>query len=217
MSDMPEPDRTRARALAAQSRLSGDPTGWFDQLYREQEDGKQVIPWADAGPNPNLTLIEGAGKSALIVGCGFGDDAEQFASWGFETTAFDVSQAAVRACRKRFPESRVNYVAADLLHPPPEWTGKFDLVIEIYTLQVLPQELRPQAIRGLAGFAKKGGRVLVIARGRDPEDPEGQMPWPLTRRDLDEFTQLGLQEESFEDFFDRESPPVRRFRAVYLK
>ena len=157
------------------------------------------------------------GKRALIVGCGFGYDAEQFARWGFETTAFDVSPAAIRACQKRFPETRVSYRTADLLHPPPEWTDTFDLVIEIYTLQVLPRELRPQAIRGLAGFASKGGRVLVIARGRDENDPEGQMPWPLTRQDLNEFTRLGLQEESFEDFLDRESPPVRRFRAFYLK
>jgi ubiquinone/menaquinone biosynthesis C-methylase UbiE len=214
---MPEPDRTRARELAAQSRLAGDPTGWFDQLYREQDEGKQVVPWADCGINPNLPQLDGAGKRALIVGCGLGDDAEQFASWGFETTAFDVSPAAVRACKKRFPKTQVAYGTADLLHPPPEWTGKFDLVVEIYTLQVLPQELRPQAIRGLAGFAKKGGRVLLIARSRDEDEPEGQMPWPLTRRDLDEFTRLGLQEESFEDFLDRESPPVRRFRAVYLK
>jgi SAM-dependent methyltransferase len=214
---MPEPDRTRARELAARSRLSGDPTGWFETLYREQEDGKQVVPWADCGANPNLPPLEGAGKRALIVGCGFGDDAEQFASWGFEATAFDVSPAAARACKKRFPDTRVDYQTADLLHPPPKWTGKFDLVVEIYTLQVLPQSLRPQAIRGLAGFAKEDGRVLLIARGRDEDDPEGQMPWPLTRRDLDDFTQLGLQEESFEDFLDRESPPVRRFRAVYLK
>ena len=214
---MPEPDRTRARELAAQSRLSGDPTGWFDQLYREQEEGNAVVPWADCGTNPNLPQLDGAGKRALIVGCGLGDDAEQFAAWDFETTAFDVSPAAVRACKKRFPETRVAYRTADLLHPPPEWTGKFDLVVEIYTLQVLPQDLRPQAIRGLAGFANNGGRVLLIARGRDENDPEGQMPWPLTRRDLEEFTRLGLQEESFEDFFDRESPPVRRFRAVYVK
>lgn len=214
---MPEPDRTRARELAAQSRLSGDPTGWFDQLYREQEEGKPVVPWADCGTNPNLPQLDGAGKSALIVGCGFGDNAEQFASWGFETTAFDVSPAAVRACKKRFPETRAVYRTANLLHPPQEWTGKFDLVVEIYTLQVLPRELRPQAIRGLAGFAKKGGSVLLIARGREESDPEGQMPWPLTRRDLDEFARLRLQEESFEDYFDRESPPVRRFRAVYRK
>ena len=143
--------------------------------------------------------------------------AEQLAAWGFEATAFDVSPSAVRAAKQRFPESRVDYATADLLKPPVEWTGRFDFVLESYTLQVLPPDLRALAIRGVAGFVKKSGRVLVIARGRDEDEPEGQMPWPLTRRDLDEFVRLGLREESFEDYFDKESPPVRRFRGVFLK
>lgn len=214
---MPEPDRTRARELAAASLMAGDPTGWFEKLYQEQEEGRKVVPWADAGPNPNLLPFDGTGKSALVVGCGFGNDAEQFAAWGFETTAFDVSPSAVLACRKRFPQSRVDYRTADLLKPPEEWTGRFDFVLEIYTLQVLPPEVRPRAIRGVAGFAKKGGRILTIARGRDEDEPEGLMPWPLMRRELDDFVRLGLRQESFEDYFDQESPPVRRFRAVFVK
>jgi len=214
---MPEPDRTRARELAAASRMAGDPSGWFEKLYQEQEEGRKVVPWADAGPNPNLLPFDGTGKSALVVGCGFGNDAELISSWGFQTTAFDVSPSAVRAAKKRFPESRVDYAAADLLKPPAEWTGRFDFVLEIYTLQVLPLELRPQAIRSVAGFAKRGGRILVIARSRHEDEPEGLMPWPLERKELQEFVRLGLREESFEDFFDKESPPVRRFRAVFVK
>jgi len=212
-----EPNRARARELAAESRITGDPTGWFEQLYQEQEQGQKVVPWADLGTNPNLLEFAGAGKKALAVGCGFGDDAEQLAAWGFETTAFDVSPSAIRACQRRFPESAVEYVAADVLAPPEEWTGRFDFVLEVYTLQVLPPELRPGAIRSLAGFLKKSGTILLIARGREENDPEGSMPWPLTRRELDAFAALGLREKSFEDYFDKESPPVRRFRATYVK
>lgn len=214
---MSEPNRTRARELATHGRLSGDPTGWFETLYREHEQGQPVVPWANEGPNPNLLPFEGTGKAALVVGCGFGADAEQVASWGFETTAFDISAAAVRGARRRHPESAVDYTTADLLNPPAEWTSRFDFVLEIYTLQVLPPELRPRAIRGIAGCAKDGGKILVIARGRDEDEPEGLMPWPLTRREIEEFVRLGLREESFEDFFDRESPPVRRFRALFVK
>jgi SAM-dependent methyltransferase len=212
-----EPNRTRARELAAESRRSGDPIGWFEQLYREHEQGRKVVPWADLGVNPNLEPIAGAGKTALVVGCGFGDDAEQLARWGFETTAFDVSAAAVRAAQKRFSQSCVEYVTGDVLSPPEEWNGRFDFVLEIYTLQVLPPEFRPRAIRGLVACLKKGGMILLIARGREENEPEGQMPWPLTRRELDEFVAQGLREESFEDYFDKELPPVRRFRAFYLK
>ena len=220
---MAEPNRARARELAGKSLASGDPTGWFEELYREQEEGQRVVPWADHGVNPNLVEffernpIGAAGESALVVGCGFGDDAEQLAAWGFETAAFDVAPSAVRACQRRFPESRVEYRAADLFHPPAEWMGRFDFVLESYTLQALPPELRAAAIRGVAEFVKGGGRILVIARGREEHEDKGQMPWPLTRRELGEFAALGLREESFEDYFDKESPPVRRFRAVFRK
>jgi SAM-dependent methyltransferase len=210
-------DCTRARELAAESRISGDPTGWFEQLYQEHEQGQKVVPWADLRVNPDLLEFAGEGKTALVVGCGFGDDAEQLAAWGFQTTAFDVSPSAIRACKQRFPECRVDYVTGDLLAPPEEWTGRFDFVLEVYTLQVLPAELRPKAIHGLAGFLKKDGMLLMIARGREEDDPEGPMPWPLTRRELGAFTAEGLREESFEDYFDKESPPVRRFRAVFVK
>jgi len=214
---MSEPNRVRARELAAEFHRAGDPTGWFEPLYKEHEQGQKVVPWADKGTNPNLLEFAGAGKTALVVGCGFGDDAEQLAAWGFETTAFDVSPSAIRACQRRFPESPVSYVAGDVLAPPEEWTGSFDFVLEIYTLQVLPKELRPRAIRGLAGFLKKDGMLLLIARGREENDPEGSMPWPLTRREFDEFVAAGLREDSFEDYFDKELPPVRRFRAIYVK
>jgi hypothetical protein len=43
---MPEPDRARARELAAQS---SSPTAWFEQLYHEHAQGQKVVPWADLG------------------------------------------------------------------------------------------------------------------------------------------------------------------------
>jgi 2-polyprenyl-3-methyl-5-hydroxy-6-metoxy-1,4-benzoquinol methylase len=212
-----EPDRRRAWELAAESLREGDPTGWFEKLYREEEEGAQVVPWADRGPSPNLLEFSGAGKTALVVGCGFGDDAEQISKWGFETTAFDISETAIRACKRRFPESAVQYETADLFKPPAEWIGRFDFVLESNTVQALPREIRADAMRGIAAFVKKGGMILLIARAREEDEPEGQMPWPLTRRELDLFAELGLREESFEDYLDEESPPVRRFRAIFLK
>jgi SAM-dependent methyltransferase len=158
-----------------------------------------------------------AGKEALIIGCGYGDDAEQFARWGFQTTAFDISETAIRGARRRFPESEVAYVASDVLAPPPEWRQKFDLVFESYTLQVLPPDLRVVAILKIAELVGVSGVLLVIARGREATESEGQMPWPLTRDELSAFKRAGLDEISFEDFLDAETPPVRRFRALYKR
>jgi SAM-dependent methyltransferase len=220
---MPQPNRVRARELAAQSRVSGDPVGWFDQLYQEQEQGLSVVPWADSGANPNLVEffeqnpIAAEGRTALTVGCGFGDDAEQLAALGFKTTAFDVSPTAIRAAKQRFPGTQVDYRTADVLVPPVEWESLFDFVLESYTLQVLPPALRPKAVRAVAGFVNEGGAVLVIARAREEDEDEGQMPWPLTHRELELFKEWRLREKSFEDYFDKELPPVRRFRALFVK
>jgi len=218
------PDRTRARELAAEFNRKGDPTGWFEILYQEGQAGKSTVPWANLCPNPRLLDFwnthpqQTAGKRALTIGSGLGDDAEQLAAWGFRTTAFDISETAIRASRKRFPKTGVEYVAANLLEPPSPWRHSFHFVFEANTLQVLPASLRPRAIENIAGFLRPGGRLLLIARGREPSDPEGQMPWPLTRAELSAFTAVGLEELSFEDFLDLEDPAdpsVRRFRVLY--
>ena len=50
-------------------------------------------------------------------------------------TAFDLSPTAIEWCRKRFPQSSVKWVVANLLESPAEWRQRFDLVVEINTLQ----------------------------------------------------------------------------------
>jgi ubiquinone/menaquinone biosynthesis C-methylase UbiE len=223
---MPNPprERKRARELAAEFLAKGNPTGWFDALYREAESGAAVVPWADLAPNPHLLSFwqahpqPSANKSALIVGCGLGDDAEQLATSGFQTTAFDISETAIRAAQKRFPQSKVTYTTANLLAPPPTWLAKFDFVFEAYTLQALPAHIRAQAATNVAGFVAPQGHLLVVARARAAAEPAGEMPWPLTRAEFSAFTNSNLRELSFEDYIDNhETPPTRRFRAFYQR
>jgi len=54
-------------------------------------------------------------------------------------------------------------------------------------------------------------------RGREPADPEGELPWSLTRAELDAVRAHGLELVRFEDLLDDETPPVRRFRALYRR
>jgi SAM-dependent methyltransferase len=151
-----------------------------------------------------------------VIGSGLGDDSEQLAAWGFATTAFDISPTAIAATKKRYPASQVDYLVADLFHPPSDWLRAFDFVLEIYTVQAFTGPLRARAIRTIAEFVAPGGNLLVIARGRAEEEPEGPgPPWPLTRAEIDGFLRAGLAEESFEDYAESEPPWVRRFRALY--
>ena len=217
-----ETHRATAREIAHGFLDSGDPLGWFEDLYRQAAGDPSIVPWADLAPNPNLIgwldqrASTGIGR-ALKVGSGLGDDAEELARRGFDTTAFDISKSAIAWSRKRFPQSPVSYVAGDLFSPPGKWAAGFDFVLESYTLQVLPPDLRARAVPCIASFVAPGGTLLVISRARDPGEPEGRMPWPLTRTELSRFVAEGLVEVDFEDYMDREALPVRRFRVTYQR
>jgi SAM-dependent methyltransferase len=218
-----EQARAKARQLAQEFVQRGDATGWFEEQYTQAQGNEQAIHWADMEVNPNLLgwldcrIIQGKGKLALVVGCGLGDDAEELARRGFEVVAFDIAPTAIAWCRKRFPHSPVTYVVADVLEPPSAWRGSFDFVLEAYTLQVLPAAVRSKAIASIAGLLAKEGTLLVICRGRSPQEPLGDLPWPLTTEELEVFTSAGLQQGQFEDYFDQEEPPKRRFRVEYQR
>jgi SAM-dependent methyltransferase len=214
--------RARARELASDSIAHGDPTGWFDQLYRESERGGFAISWVDLAPNPYL--VEWLGNTAtplrgraLVVGCGYGDDAELLAGVGLGVVAFDVSPTAIERCHARFPESRVEYLVADVLRPPSEWAGAFDIVFEAYTVQVLRGEARATCARSIGLQVAPGGVLLAVARSRRPDDPEGSMPWPLTRSELDTFLVDGLSLARLTEVVEAGNPPVPRFVAEFRR
>jgi SAM-dependent methyltransferase len=211
--------RRFAQLLAARSIARGDATGWFETLYAAAEQGAVTVPWADNAPNVRLVSalagLSGPGR-ALVVGCGLGDDAEHVASLGYATVAFDVSPTAVTGARRRFPASAVEYVVADLLSPPPSWVAAFDLVVEVYTVQVLTGPARVSAVARLAELVAPGGRLLVIAGAREETDHPGEMPWPLTRAEIESFRDHGLVKESIVEFRDTtERGLVRRWRAWF--
>ena len=214
--------RARLKQLAAESLKSGDATGWFETLYQAAHGNEEAIPWAHLTADPILVEwmagypSSAEGKRALVVGCGLGDDAEYLAHAGYAVTAFDISQEAIAWCQRRFPDSAVRYVVADVLALPGAWSRQFDLIVEAYTLQSLPDEaLRAQAAANLAQCLAPGGSLLVICRGREPDEARGMMPWPLTRAELAMFQRQGLREVSFEDLRDPEEPSVRHFRVHY--
>jgi len=209
-----EADRLAARSIAA-----GEPTGWFDQLYAAARAGSIGMPWDRTEPNPLLAQWltgSGAGRRAVVVGCGLGADAEFLAARGFVTTGFDVSPTAVDEARSRNPATTVDYRVADLLALPTEWAQASDLVVEIFTVQALPIALHEQASAAVAGLVAGGGSLVVIAvRRPDAEDDAAEVsgpPWPLARRELDGFAVGGLRLDHVDSVDIR--PGTRRWRAV---
>lgn len=218
-------DKERAieqiRSLVAESIADGDPTGWFERLYAKAEAGEAVVPWADGEPNPNLVSwasgLAGAGKRALVPGCGLGYDAEFLAALGFDVTAFDISPTGIEAAKRANPASAVHYQVADLTDLPPEWIGAFDLVMEAYTLQPLFGQVRAAAIASVHRAVAPGGTLLIIARATNETTPDrdpATMPWPLTHAEL--IAAGGnLNVHRIEQYWDAEDPPRLRWRAEF--
>ena len=165
----PQADRLAAIAVAA-----GRPTAWFEQLYSSALRGEVPMPWDRDQPNFLLARwtegLAGAGRRALVVGCGLGADAEHLARLGFDTEAFDVSESAIETARARHPDSAVRYRTADLLDPPADLLGAFDLVVEIYTVQALPVTVRQTAITNVTRMVAPNGTLVAIGVGRYEND-----------------------------------------------
>jgi 2-polyprenyl-3-methyl-5-hydroxy-6-metoxy-1,4-benzoquinol methylase len=172
-------------------------TDEFEDLYASVGDDLDQVPWARLAPNPTLAgWLDGRtpGGRALVVACGFGDDAEELARRGYEVTAFDLSGTAIARCRKRFPESTVDYRVADLL--ADRFEPDFDLVVELYTIQSLPLSQRRQVLAALAAPLTPGGTLFVRCFARADDAPVGLRPWPVSRADLAGLTGEGLVEAS---------------------
>lgn len=203
--------------------MTGDPTGWFEELYVSAEAGDAEVPWTRDEPNPRLVSwaeqhrIEGRGKSALVVGSGLGMDAEYVARLGFHTTAFDIAPTAIRLSKESFPESKVSYAVADLLDPPPEWRDAFDFVLESITVQSLPPEYHAESTARVTEFVAPGGRLLVLSAAGDEGVRADGPPWPLTRAEIDAFGDGELEPVKVEELVDPADPFPRRWRAEFRR
>jgi 2-polyprenyl-3-methyl-5-hydroxy-6-metoxy-1,4-benzoquinol methylase len=206
--------------LATESLREGSATAWFERLYTEAGRGDAIVPWDRGEPHPVLVewcesaAIDGDGKSAVVVGCGRGNDAEYLASRGFATTAFDISQTALAQARERYPDSSVDYQVADLLDLPDQWHRRFDLVAELMTVQSLPRNMRRQAIDGVAELVGQNGTLIVVGPTPDVDVGPGP-PWPLDRQEIESFAASRLEIVAIDRVPRLEDPLTSRWRAVF--
>ena len=201
---------------------TGDYLGWFEKVYADAANANGAVPWAIKDANPLLTAwVERqrtditAGAAAIVIGCGLGDDAEYLAAQGYRVTAFDISQSAIDACKRRFSQSSVDYQVADLFKLPDAWAASFNFVFESRTVQSLPWHMAAPAIEAIARLVAPGGSLLVVCHGREPSESKQGIPWPLSREELAHFTAQGLTEKRFEEF--EGNPAKRHFRVTYRK
>jgi len=202
----------------------------FESIYREARGDVSRIPWAHQTSCPCLeswlnaeapSLVRPGGRVA-VVGCGLGHDAVSLAQRGYDVSAFDICHAAVESAKRAHPECSGAFFQADLLDLPSRLFHRFDLVVEVHTLQSLPPVLRQDLASGMARLLSHRGVLVAIARGRKEHVPLESIdgpPFSFTPSELVEtFTSVGLEPvRAMDDFTDDNSPPVRRLRACFRR
>jgi len=226
MDENLEDIRIKIQKMSELAEDKGDPLAWFEDLYENANRHSEDVPWARMEPHPKLVewvanRPDISGK-ALVVGCGLGDDAEWLEEIGFEVTAFDISKSSIDWCRERFPNSLVNYCVGDLFSPPEHWKNKFDLIIEIHILQVIPENIRDQAAEKISSLMNNDGHLLCIGRLFEANVVEQPTPpWPLGQVWLESRFQ-NLQLVNFTRFISENNnigdfPPLPRYVAAWKK
>jgi SAM-dependent methyltransferase len=193
---------------------------WFEALYAQTAAGGDDPPWNRDHPRPALRdWAEARGlegdhtKNAIVVGCGLGADAEYVAGKNYNTTAFDLSPSAIRLAREQHPDTRVHYDVADLLALPPRWRRAFDLVVEVWNVQAIPDPPRTEAIHAISDLVAPGGTLIVIAIAREDDGPDSEPgdgpPWFLNEATIRKFAHDGVTPVEIGRGPDPEAPAER--------
>lgn len=192
---------------------------WFEGLYQDNKESHENIPWARQAVNPllqsyldaKLDEVKAHKGTALVIGCGLGDDAKALELAGYDVTAIDVSQTALDLAKERFSGSSIKFIKQDIF----EYEEQFDFVFEALTIQSLPIEFREKMIKAVAGTVAVDGELLFVAHKR--EAMRQGPPWPLTQEEVDLFKSHGLTELSFELHTEESQVSQTRFRVLYKK
>ena len=210
--------RERLLSMSGAASQAGMPLAWFEELYSAADRDDEWIPWSDGRPNPLVVewvVGQNDPGSALVVGCGLGEDAAFLYQRGWDVTAFDISPTAIEWAKELFSDSKVEWLAADLLELPEEWDASFDMVLEVHTLQAMPESVRLQASPALAPLVRKGGHLVCIGRYQTDTELEEGPPWPLPRSFIESVGEsLALQSLDVCSL-PGDEPDVSRFRAVW--
>ncbi|MFL5807615.1 MAG: SAM-dependent methyltransferase [Roseiflexaceae bacterium] len=136
--------------------------GW-DAMYQHQ--AIETMPWfypeLDDDLKQALDALGVQGGSALDLGTGPGTQAMQLAHRGFDVTATDISEEAIRRAQGKAAGQglAITWQQDDILST--RLSGEFDLIFDRGCFHVLPPDRRAAYVSTIAGLLKPGGYFFL--------------------------------------------------------
>lgn len=139
------------------------------------------------------------GGSALDLGSGPGTQAVELARRGFDVTATDISEAAVRKAREKAEEQGVEIIweQDDILDTRLD--RQFDLIFDRGCFHVLPPARRQEYVRAVDGLLKADGFLFLKCFSRLQPGEEG--PYRFTPEQIHEIFESRLRVLSIQETF----------------
>jgi SAM-dependent methyltransferase len=138
------------------------PSFWEDN-YRSGRTG-----WDLGMPTPVFQRLAESGEfppgKMLVICAGRGYDARMFARLGFEVTAVDFAEEAVKEMLAlNEPETSLEVIQADLFDLPAFMKGEFDYILEYTCFCAIDPQRRTEYINSVANLLKPGGIYIALA------------------------------------------------------
>lgn len=165
-------------------------------------------PWDSGSPSEELKrfLDRGLVKSsrALELGCGTGTNALFLAQAGFDVTAVDLSEEALRQARAKAEKARVaiNFLQSDIT-ALPDLGEPFPFVFDRGTYHIVRSLNLAGMQKMLAKMIAPDGLYLVLAGNANEDAPADKGPPRVTSAEMcaelefDSFDLVSLEEANF--------------------
>jgi len=98
----------------------------YEPLFRLERDLQEVARLLELIGAPS-------GSRVLDVPCGQGRHAHLLAEAGFDVDGLDYSADLLAVAKRRGTSSRLRYTRGDMRKLPTRWTGRFDVVLNLFT------------------------------------------------------------------------------------
>jgi len=140
---------------------------WYDEWHSKMLDRsrqlsflerKLVTPPAEKILD-TLKPIFVAGQTLLDIGCGWGDALRKASALSLDPVGVDISNVALKICKKHFEKERFPLLRSDSRHLPFR-DDTFDFVICLGSLEHFPD--MPLAIKEMSRVLKQTGLALIF-------------------------------------------------------